>query len=85
MVIDFLGLERIPHIAYSPDLAPMDFAAFPRLKADLRGSRFDQLPLAMRPVIEEYGRQCYRNIFNQIWVGRHQKCTDLNDVYFEKE
>ena len=25
---------------YSPDLAPMDFCVFPRLKADLRGSRF---------------------------------------------
>jgi histone-lysine N-methyltransferase SETMAR len=41
--IDFLGMERIPHAPYSPDLAPMDFALFPRLKAELRGKRFADL------------------------------------------
>ena len=32
MTIDFLGYERIDHAPYSPDLAPFDFAIFPRLK-----------------------------------------------------
>lgn len=35
--IDFQGMERIAHTPYSPDLAPMDFVLFPRLKADLHG------------------------------------------------
>jgi len=38
--IDFLGMERPEHAPYSPDLAPMDFALFPRLKSELRGKRF---------------------------------------------
>ena len=36
MTIDFLGYERLRHAPYSPDLAPMDFAIFPRLNAELR-------------------------------------------------
>ncbi|XP_052779486.1 histone-lysine N-methyltransferase SETMAR-like [Mya arenaria] len=43
MMIDFLGFERLNHSPYSPEPAPMDFAIFPRLKADLRGRRFECL------------------------------------------
>lgn len=35
--LDLLGFSRISHPPYSPDLAPMDFALFPYLKAELRG------------------------------------------------
>jgi hypothetical protein len=31
----------IPHPPYSPDLAPCDFAFFPRLKIKLKGRRFE--------------------------------------------
>ena len=34
------GYELIPHLAYSPDLAPSDFYLFPNLKKDIRGCRF---------------------------------------------
>jgi len=37
ITIDFLGFERFDHSPYSPDLAPVDFAIFPKLKGDLRG------------------------------------------------
>ena len=30
--IDFLGMERLEHAHYSPDLAPIDFALFPRFR-----------------------------------------------------
>nr|XP_034307818.1 histone-lysine N-methyltransferase SETMAR-like [Crassostrea gigas] len=41
--LDLLGFSRISHPPYSPDLAPMDFALFPYLKAELRGQRFSDL------------------------------------------
>ena len=41
--IDFLSMERLEHTPYSPDLAPMNFALFPRLKSKLRGKRFEDL------------------------------------------
>ena len=34
------GYELIPHLAYSPDLAPSDFFLFPNSKNDIRGCHF---------------------------------------------
>ena len=31
LTIDFLGFERLGHAPYSPDLAPIDYAIFPKL------------------------------------------------------
>jgi hypothetical protein len=31
----------VPHLPYSPDLAPCDFALFPKLKMKLKGRRFE--------------------------------------------
>ncbi|XP_052783259.1 uncharacterized protein LOC128219492 [Mya arenaria] len=39
--LDVLGIGRLE--PYSPDLAPLDFALFPAVKAQLRGIRFDDL------------------------------------------
>ena len=41
MTIDFLGFERLDHSPYSPNLAPVDFAIFPKIKGDLCRRRFD--------------------------------------------
>ena len=38
--IDVVGLQRVVHLPYSPDLAPLDVSYFPQLKAYLRGTRF---------------------------------------------
>lgn len=84
--IDFLGMERIPHAPYSPDLAPMDFALFPRLKAELRGKRFadlDDLRMEVRRVVSTYKTSWFRDVFSK-WVHRHEKCIGCNGEYFEK-
>ena len=41
--LDLMGLKTIDHSPYSPDLAPMDFAVFPEIKAQLKGRRFTSL------------------------------------------
>jgi hypothetical protein len=33
----------VPHPPYSPDIAPCDFALFPKLKMKLKGPRFETL------------------------------------------
>ena len=38
--VEWNGYELIPHLAYSPDLAPSDFFLFPNLKKDIRGLYF---------------------------------------------
>ena len=42
--LDLLGLDRVVHAPYSPDLAPMDFKVFPTVKAELRGKTQDETP-----------------------------------------
>ncbi len=42
-LIQQLGWTRLPHPAYSPDLAPSDFWLFHRLKRNLRGVSFPSL------------------------------------------
>jgi len=57
MTIDFVGYERINHAPYNPDLAPMDFAVFPRLRGELHGRRFktlDELRLAVRSEVGQF-------------------------------
>ena len=84
--IDFLGMERLEHAPYSPDLAPMDFALFPRLKSELRGKRFDDLDhlrMSVRTVLGGYEEAWFRDSFNK-WVTRHRKCVNCDGEYFEK-
>lgn len=86
MTIDFLGYERINHAPYSPDLAPFDFAVFPRLKSDLRGNRYEDLQdlrMAVRSAVSQYAKDWYGQIFTQ-WVERHRKCVRSCGEYFEK-
>ncbi|XP_060555546.1 histone-lysine N-methyltransferase SETMAR-like [Ruditapes philippinarum] len=86
LTIDFLGYERLRHPPYSPDLAPLDFCVFPRLKADLRGRRFDtedEIKYAVRSAIRSYTPEWYADIYRK-WVQRHRKCIEHNGDYFEK-
>ncbi|XP_052814036.1 histone-lysine N-methyltransferase SETMAR-like [Mya arenaria] len=82
LTIDFLGYERLQHPPYSPDLAPMDFCVFPRLKADLRGRRFkseDEMKFAVRSAIRSYEKEWYADIFEK-WVDRHRKCMPVAEA-----
>ncbi|WAR01279.1 MOS1T-like protein [Mya arenaria] len=48
--LDVLGIGRLKHAPYSLDLAPLDFALFPAVKAHLRGIRFDDLESLRRHI-----------------------------------
>ena len=87
MTIDFLGYERLQHPPYSPDLAPMDFAVFPRLKTELRGCRFEseeELKFAVRSAVRSFEKDWYQRIYHK-WVKRHEKCIECKGEYFEKQ
>ena len=76
--IDFLGMERLPHAPYSPDLAPMDFALFPRLKSEMCGKRYDDLDdlrMEVRRLMSSYKKEWFRDVFSK-WAQRHRKCID---------
>lgn len=87
LTLDVMGLERLPHPPYSPDLAPCDFALFPQLKSHLRGIHFDGLKEIRREcntVLSRFSPEWFRDTFMQ-WVGRHERCIQAKGAYFEKE
>ena len=70
-----------------PDLAPCDFALFPRLKAQLRGNRFNnegELRRAVTDFVASIPAQEFKNIFVK-WCERWGKCIQCKGEYFEKE
>jgi len=84
--IDFLRYKRINHAPYSPDLAPMDFAVFRRLKGELRGCRFetlDELKLAVQSEVGRFEPDWYPTLY-QKWVERHENCVRADGEYFQK-
>jgi transposase len=42
-LLDGYSWEVLPHPPYSPDLSPLDFDLFPKLKINMRGVRFSKL------------------------------------------
>ena len=83
--IDFLGMERLPHAPYSPDLAPMDFALFPRLKSEMRGKRYDDLDdfrMEVRRLMSSYKKEWFRDVFSNAMVTNHLRAP--YGVYFTK-
>jgi hypothetical protein len=60
-------MEWIPHAPYSPNLAPMDFALFPHLKAELRGKRFadlNDLRIEVFRVVSTYKKSWFPEVFS---------------------
>ena len=87
LTIDCIGMETLPHPAYSPDLAPCDFALFPYLKGQLRGTQYhslEELRIACNNVFTSLSKDWYANVFRQ-WANRCERCIEHQGGYFEKE
>ena len=84
--IDVLGFQRLAHLPYSPDLAPIDFRVFPEVKSQLRGIHFNsanELMLKTQGIISSFDSQWYRDTYDK-WVTRYRKCTRTGGDYTEK-
>jgi len=57
-----MGWTVLPHLPYSPDLAPYDFHLFGPLKDALRGRRFadiDDLKYSVREELRRFSKELY--------------------------
>lgn len=78
-------INLLSHPAYSPDLAPCDFWAFPTLKAQLRGTKFntlDQLKTEAKRVLRSIPAEQYQNAIYDMAV-RWSICVMAEGEYFE--
>lgn len=87
--IELLGFERFPHPPYNPDLAPMDFDIFPKLKSALQGIKFHDFGELKRATVtlnafRFLDTDWCQSVYDK-WVARIKKCVHLDSVYFEKE
>ena len=67
--LNLLGLDRVFHAPYSPDLAHMDFKVFPTVKAELRGKKIEntsELTHATRSIVSSLNSLWYRDVFFRV-------------------
>ena len=65
-----MGIKTVPHPPYSPDLAPCDFWLFPKLKENLRGSRFEtieEMKEAVTRVVDTFTLKDFREASRGLW------------------
>ncbi|GFS21440.1 transposase [Elysia marginata] len=80
-----LGIQVLPHPAYSPDAAPCDFWLFPILKDRLTGRKFDHiqdLAKAVNSELQTMTEEDYQGVFLK-WQIRLKRCIESNGEYSE--
>ncbi len=81
-----LGWSRLPHPAYSPDLAPSDFWFFAQLKKHLRGQHFGTLANLKQAVEDQISlipAEEYSHCILRSWPKRWRLCLEHHGNYFE--
>ncbi|GFR75738.1 transposase [Elysia marginata] len=82
-----LGIQVLPHPAYSPDLAPCDFWLFPILWERLAGRKFDRIQFqdlakAVNSELRTTPEEDYQGVFRK-WQIRLKRCIESHREYFE--
>jgi hypothetical protein len=75
----------IPHPPYLPDLAPCDFALFPKLKMKLKGQHFETVSDIRRKsqvVLDSIKENDFHGAF-KAWKKRWNHCIHSQGDYFE--
>ncbi len=79
------GINLVPHPPYSPDLALCDFAIFPYLKKQLRGTKFatiEEVQNRMRLILRNTEPEVFFDALRNMAV-RWKKCAKAAGDYFE--
>ena len=76
-----IGIKTVPHLPYSPDVAPCDFCLFPKL----RGCRYEtteEMKEAVTKVIDTLTKEDFDGAFQKL-LERCNKCIAAGGDYFE--
>ena len=80
-----LGYELVPHLPYSPDLAPSDYILFPNLKKWLDGKRFssnDEIIDQKNAYFKDFEKSYFLERIKKL-EKRLTKCIELKGDYVE--
>jgi histone-lysine N-methyltransferase SETMAR len=78
-------LTRVPHPAFSPDMAPSDFYRFGKLKMMLMGAfAHDELLQGVMKVFNGISREEIEVVFEE-WLLKSERCIQQNGEYVESE
>ncbi len=80
-----VNMQIWEHPAYSPDLSPCDFWAFPVLKSKIRGHRFqnlEDLKVTVKRELLQLPLADFQNCFDNLLV-RYRRCIEARGEYFE--
>jgi hypothetical protein len=76
----------VPHPPYSPDLAPCDFAFFPKLKMKLKERRFEtvsDIQKESQAALDSIKGNDFHGAF-EAWKKRWDRCVRSKGDYFER-
>ena len=76
-----MGIKTVPHLSYSPDLAPCDFWLFPKLRG-FRYERIEEMKEAVTKVIDTLTQEDFHGVFQKL-LERCNKCITAGEDYFE--
>ena len=75
-----MGMKTLPHLPYSPDLAPYDFWLFPKLRG-WRYETIEEMKEAVMKVIDTLTQEDFHRAFQKL-LERY-KCIVVGGDYFE--
>ena len=80
-----MGIKTVPHLPYSPDLAPCNFWLFSKVKENLRGSHFEtieEMKESVTRVVNTFKLEDFQGAFQKLGE-RYNKCIAARGEYFE--
>ena len=80
-----LGINRLVHPPYTPDLAPCDFFLFGYIKMRLEGRSYDNADNIVQEVTNimlNISQETYLRVFQE-WIRRLKACVDTKGEYVE--
>ena len=86
LVTDYLSemdIKTVPHLPYSPYLAPCDFWLFPKLRG-CRYETIEEMKEAVTKVIDTLTQEDFLGAFQKL-LERYNKCIAAGGDYFERD
>ena len=76
-----MGINTVPQLPYSPDLAPCDFCLFLKLR-DCRYETIEEMKEAVTKIIDTLTQEDFQGAFQKL-LERYNRCIAAGGDYLE--